>query len=67
MVRLGAGCHLSWMKNDGSICGMSCVPASSTDRPPTPACCRNSSNGPVIDAPAGQAPVVLVVPFEHST
>jgi hypothetical protein len=46
---------------------MSCVPASSADRPPTPNCCRNSSSGPVISLPAGQLPVSELVPFEHST
>ena len=66
-VRLVVGCHLSWTNSAGSVCGMSCVPASSTVSPPTPACCRNRSSGPVMLAPAGHGPLRLVVPLEHST
>ena len=66
-VSLLLGCHLSWMNSDGSICGMSWVPACSTVRLPTPACCRNSSNGPTIVVPGGHDPVTLLVPLEHST
>jgi hypothetical protein len=67
MVRLRDGCHLSWMKIAGSSCGTDCVPASSTDRGLTPACCKYRRTGPVMSAPDGQTPVSEVAPFEHST
>ena len=67
MVRFGLGCHLSWTKNASSVCGMSCVPASSELRPADPGCWRKSSSGPVMLAPAGHVPVSDVEPSEHST
>jgi hypothetical protein len=67
MVRPRLGCHLSWMKRARLFCGMLWVPASSTLRPPTPACCRYRSTGPLMLEPAGHWPFWEVLPFEHST
>ena len=40
IVRFGMGCQTSWMKTAGSFCVIVCVPASSTEMFPTPACWR---------------------------
>src|SRR5436190_18820443 len=66
-VRVRLGCHLSCTKTAGSFCGIDCVPASSTESPPTPACCRYRSTGPLMELPAGQEPVSEVVRCDHST
>ena len=66
-VRLRVGCHLSWMKSAGSVCGMSCVPASSTDEAADAGLLQEQEQR-AGDVGAGRASAgQLVEPLEHST